>query len=73
MKKSICSVVGSNIKVFRKKRRLTQEKLAGIIGVDYKYLQRMEGRNTPNLTIKTIEKIAQALKIKPSKLFEYRA
>lgn len=70
MSKAIEALVGRKIKEFRVKRGLTQGELAGITFIDYKYLQRIEGKNPPNLTIKTIHRIAGALKISPAKLFE---
>jgi len=62
--------LGKRIKELRNKRKLTQEEFAGLTGIDYKYIQKIEGRNPPNLKIETIEKLAKALKIKPFKLLE---
>ena len=50
---------------------MTQEGLAEKAGIDYKYLQKIEGKNPPNLKLETIEKLAKALRIKPSKLIEF--
>jgi len=69
--KSLRFIVSRDIKEFRKKRKLTQEKLADLASVDYKYLQRIEGKNPPNLRLATIERLAKALKVKPSKLLDY--
>jgi transcriptional regulator with XRE-family HTH domain len=46
----------------------TQEKLAEITGIDYKYLQRIEGKNPPNVRIETVAKFAKALKTTSSNL-----
>jgi len=62
--------LGHKIRAFRQKAGYTQERLAELAGLDYKYLQRIEGKNTPNLKIDTIEKLAKALRIKPAKLLE---
>jgi DNA-binding Xre family transcriptional regulator len=39
--------------------------------IDYKYLQKIEGKNPPALKIDTIEKLAKALKVKPAELLEF--
>ena len=39
--------------------------------IDYKYLQRLEGKNPPALKVDTIEKLAKALKVKPSELLRF--
>ncbi len=56
------TVVGKRIREARLKVGLTQEALSEKAGVDYKYLQRMEGKTPPNLKLETIEKLAKALK-----------
>ncbi len=71
MKTSLKIVVGRRIKEVRQKAGFTQEELAENSGVDYKYLQTMEGKNPPNLKLETIEKLAQALKISPAKLLDF--
>ena len=68
MKSPLKTTVGKRIKEFRKKIGLTQEELSEKSGIDYKYLQRMEGKNPPNLKLETIEKISKALKVDPAKL-----
>lgn len=49
----------------------TQDKLSEVANIDYKYVQRIEGKNPPALKIDTIEKIAKALKVKPAELLKY--
>lgn len=70
MKPDIQRLVGQRVKEIRGKKGLTQEELAAKTGIDYKYIQRIEGKTPPNLTAITIGKLAQALKVKPSKFFE---
>jgi transcriptional regulator with XRE-family HTH domain len=70
MEISIRLRVGKKIKELRKKRGLTQEKLAEIAEIDYKYLQRIEGKNPPNIKLETIAKLAKTLKVDPPKLLE---
>ena len=58
------------IKELRAKRGLTQAQLAERSGVSHSYLSRIEiGMHQPTLEI--IEKLAKALKVKPSALLEY--
>ena len=60
--------LGRKIKEFRGKRGYTQERLSELANIDYKYLQRIEGKNPPALKIDTIEKIAKALNLSLQKL-----
>ncbi|MDD4295326.1 MAG: helix-turn-helix transcriptional regulator [Candidatus Omnitrophica bacterium] len=62
--------LGIKIKHFRKKRGITQEKLAELLPTSCKYLQRIEGKNPPDIRLSTLIKIAKALKIKPETLLE---
>ncbi|MBP7088791.1 MAG: helix-turn-helix transcriptional regulator [Candidatus Omnitrophica bacterium] len=62
--------VGKKIRELRKKCRLTQEKLAELAEIDYKYLQRIEGKKPPNIKLETIAKLAKTLKVSPSALLE---
>ena len=43
------------IRKLRLKARMTQEKLALFTGIDYKYIQKIEGKNPPAIRIDTIE------------------
>lgn len=70
MEISIRLRLGKKIRELRKKRGLTQEKLAELTEIDYKYLQRIEGKNPPNIRVETIAKLAKALKVYPSTLLE---
>jgi len=71
MEKTIQQKVGNKIKEYREKRKLTQEELSEKSGIDYKYLQKIEGKTPPNLKVETIERIARALNISPSKLLNF--
>lgn len=59
---------GKRLKELRNKHDLTQETLAHEAGVDYKYIQRLEGKNPSSPTLNTLEKLAKAFKISISKL-----
>ena len=51
------------LKKLRKSKGLTQEALAQRAGVDYKYLQKFEGRDPSSPTLVTLEKIAHGLEL----------
>lgn len=70
MKDSIRLQFAKKIKKLRKGRGLTQEELADLTDIDYKYIQRLEGKNPPAVKIDTIQRIAKALKVDPSKLLD---
>jgi transcriptional regulator with XRE-family HTH domain len=63
--------LADKIKQLRKSRKLTQEKLAELTRIDYKYVQRIEGKNPPALKVDTLERLAKALKVKPSELLNF--
>ena len=65
-------VIKLNVKIkeFRKKRGMTQEQLAEAIATSYKYLQRLESKNPPDIRLSTIIRLARALKIKPDELLK---
>lgn len=71
MKVSIRLKLGGKIRELRVRRGYTQTKLAELADIDYKYLQRIEGKNPPALKIDTIEKLARALKVTPAKLLDF--
>lgn len=50
---------------------MTQETLAALTGIDYKYIQKIEGKNPPAVRIDTIEKLAKALKQPLAKLLAH--
>lgn len=58
------------IKELRKKLGYTQERLAELTEIDYKYIQRLESKTPPAVKIDTIQRIAKALKVDPSKLLD---
>ena len=70
MKESIRISLGKKIRHYRKKCGYTQEKLSELADIDYKYLQRIEGKTPPALKIDTVEKIAKALGMPAAQLFK---
>lgn len=62
--------IGIKIKELRKKRGYSQEKLAEIVDVNFRTIQRIEtGKNIP--TLETLVKLAQALEVTMKDLFTY--
>ena len=70
MKPSIRTKFGERLRELRNRRGFTQEKLSELAEIDYKYLQKIEGKNPPNIKLETIEKLAKTLEVKPSELLE---
>ena len=68
MENNIRLKLGRKIKSLRQECEYTQEKLAELAGIDYKYLQRIEGKTPPAVKIDTIEKLATALRVSVSEL-----
>ena len=64
----IQAVFAENMRKYRKRAKLTQEKLAEICGTDFRYIGQIEtGTRCPSLDY--VERIASALKIAPYHLF----
>ncbi len=64
--------LAKRLRQLRKKHGLTQEKLAEISGIDYKHIQLLESNKPSAAKIDTIEKLAKAFKISPSKLLDFK-
>lgn len=65
----IAKVIGQRIRNYRTTSGLSQEKLAELSGCHPTYIGQLE-RGEKNATIESIEKIASALNVSLSKLFE---
>lgn len=66
---NIAKVIGQRIRNYRTKKKLSQERLAELCGCHPTYIGQLE-RGEKNATIESVEKIANALDISLSKLFE---
>ena len=62
---------GRRLKALRKKKKTTQEELAYLADLEYKYIQRLEGKKPSSPTLNTLEKLAKAFGISPSKLLKF--
>jgi transcriptional regulator with XRE-family HTH domain len=51
------------LRTLRTEKGLTQEQLAEASGLDYKYLQKLEGKNPSSPTLETLNKLASGLNI----------
>ncbi len=67
---NIKNLLGKRIKEIRKKRNLTQEKLAELAGIETPSLSNIEnGKNYPNN--ETLEKLSEALQVRPYELYMF--
>jgi len=62
---------GMNIRKLREKHNLTQEQLAQLAEVDYKYIQRLEGKTPSSPSLNIIEKLAKAFGLTISQLLKF--
>jgi len=65
--KKLSVLLGNRIKEIRKEKGLRQEDMEGL-GISYKYYQKIESGKV-NVTLNTIEKIADALSVDASDFF----
>ena len=61
---------GKRIKELRKQKKLTQEQLGELVGIDYKQIGNIE-TGTYFTTMPTLEKIANALEVEIVELFNF--
>jgi len=65
-------LLGFKVKEIRKQRKITQEKLSELIGVDNGYISKLEvGQNFPSL--KTLEKISLVLDVSLGEFFKFES
>jgi transcriptional regulator with XRE-family HTH domain len=63
-------LLGKNIKLYREKKRLTQENLAELVGLSREYIVRVEG-GLKRISLKGLFAIADALDVKCSDLINF--
>jgi len=63
-------LIGENIKRFRKKLGISQDKLSKLADISHNTIIKIESGGIKNPTIKTAKKIAKALKISLDELIE---
>ena len=62
---------GVHLRKLRERHKLTQEQLAQLSEVDYKYIQRLEGKSPSSPSLNTIEKLAKAFGITIAQLLKF--
>lgn len=70
METDICKRFGMAIKTLREQKGISQEKLGEIADLHRTYIGMIE-RAERNITLKNIDKIAKALDVEISTIFEY--
>lgn len=59
----INNIFAKKLRELRKSKGLTQEKLAEVSDIDYKYLQKLESSNPSSPTLSVLEKLSRGLGI----------
>lgn len=59
------------LRELRKQRKLTQEALAELAGLEYKYIQMLEGKKPPSATLRTLAKLGKAFDLEPWELIKF--
>ena len=72
MEGELQKVVGKNLRAYRESLGLSQEEFADEVGVHRTYMGALE-RGERNLTLKSLERIADRLGLDPLKLLDDRA
>ncbi len=63
-------MIGSNIKKFRNKKRITQDTLARKAGITYSTLAKLESNVVKRPSVQIVAKIARALEVSIEKLIK---
>jgi len=71
MKNDIVISFSKRLKELRKRCGYTQQELAELADVEYKHIQRLEGKNPCDIKLTTLNKLAKALKVKPAELLKF--
>jgi transcriptional regulator with XRE-family HTH domain len=61
--------VAKNLRRIRKER-MTQEEFAEKLNVSVRYVQKVEGKNTPNMKLDTLAEFAKVLKVDVLEFFK---
>jgi len=63
--------LAKRLRLLRKEKKLTQELLAEKAGLEYKYIQMLEGKTPPSATLRTLSKLARALDLEVWQLLQF--
>ncbi len=72
METLITKQFGKRIRSLRVEKQLTQEELADSSTISLKYIQRIEGKNPPNVGIESVQKLARALSVETWSLLKFK-
>lgn len=64
------STISKNIRLHRKEKGFSQDRLSKEAGVAYNTIVKIESGENPNPTVDTLERIAKALNVSIEKLFK---
>lgn len=67
----INSIFAKRLREIRKSKGFTQEKLAEMSDIDYKYLQKLESKNPSSPTLSVLEKLSHGLGITLTEFITY--
>lgn len=67
----INNIFAERLRELRKSKGLTQEKLAEVSDIDYKYLQKLESKNPSSPTLSVLEKLSRGLGITLTELISH--
>lgn len=67
---SIRKKFSRNLAKMRIAKGWTQEELAERLGISVRYVQQLEGKNTPNVKLDTIAVLAQTFRVSPKEFLE---
>lgn len=67
----INNIFAERLRELRKSKGLTQEKLAEMSDIDYKYLQKLESSNPSSPTLSVLEKLSHGLGITLTELITF--
>jgi len=72
VEKTITHQFGKHVRELRRSQNLTQEELAGHAKISLKYIQKIEGKNPPNIGIAILEKLAKGLGVSMESLLSFK-
>ncbi|MDD5456251.1 MAG: helix-turn-helix transcriptional regulator [Candidatus Margulisbacteria bacterium] len=65
--------IAKNIKILRKEKKMSQEKLSRLADISFPSLTKIESGTTENPTVKTLKKIADVLEVTVDYLIQENA
>lgn len=71
-KKDICRELGHRLRILRQDKGLTQEKMAELAGINWRYYAEAE-RGQRNISIGSLQKIADGLEVTLEDIFRFQS